>query len=77
MRFEPIEGEFWIIEMDNGTDDPDYYRRFDDELLAHAWANARAERWVIINVLPPGRHYEADLADDDKTVETPGAEPSA
>jgi hypothetical protein len=26
-KMAPVEGEFWIVEIDNGTDDPDFRGR--------------------------------------------------
>lgn len=48
----------WIVELSNGTDDPDYYGPFLDKEAARTWRSERdwaSEReCVLIRVHPPG-----------------------
>jgi hypothetical protein len=59
----------WVVELSNGTDDPDYYGPFPDIGAARAWRNdrewARERECVFIDVFPP------DAGEDDYNLIIP------
>ena len=59
----------WVIEMSNGTPDPDYYGPFPDEDTARRWRSqrvwARGRECVFICVFPP------DSGEDDYNIIIP------
>ena len=62
VEFQPIEGEFWIVEMRTTPDDPDYGGPFASVADARDWARAQGSEWsdfVTINLVPPG-HFERE-----------------
>ena len=63
MRFVPIEGEFFLVEMQSTPDDPDYVGPFATEDEARQWGGSEGETWsdfVVTTVWsrhPIGRQY--------------------
>jgi hypothetical protein len=69
MQFEPVPGEFFIVEIPN-WDDPDYHGPFADIHAAHRWLrDGKIEDGVIIHVFPPQTYFDDRTGDDAKPLE--------
>ena len=67
MQFAPIEGEFWVVEMQTTPDDPDYIGPFATVEEAREWGRAQGSTWsdfVTIHVWSP-RVWQEDHAEDE------------
>jgi hypothetical protein len=76
MKFAPIEGEFWIVEMQPTPHDPDYHGPFSSQDEAMEWGRSKGSVWkdfIVIHVLPP-RLWDDETNDDDAPPREPSTE---